>query len=184
MHAKTLQSLRDSSAYLGTNRSLTFQACLRGSTPDRRRRARQPERLPRRRPHRHPGQLSGGVRRRRAPCSAARLRPHALRRGLHLRWAEATWFEVALRGERDRAPAQDYLADPDVPLALLLDEYDAQCDLSRVIASTLSLDTSVACAGTRYNVRWILLHMLEETRRVLGLIEAVRELLVGDPVAG
>ncbi|GAA2026889.1 DinB family protein [Catenulispora yoronensis] len=102
----------------------------------------------------------------------------------HLRWAEATWFEVALRGERDRAPAQDYLADPDVPLALLLDEYDAQCDLSRVIASTLSLDTSVACAGTRYNVRWILLHMLEETRRVLGLIEAVRELLVGDPVAG
>ena len=102
----------------------------------------------------------------------------------HLRWTEARWFEVALRGERDRAPAQEYLADPDVPLAQLLDEYDAQCDLSRAIVATLSLDTSVAGGGTRYNVRWILLHMLEETRRLLGLMEAVRELLVGDPVAG
>jgi hypothetical protein len=102
----------------------------------------------------------------------------------HLRWAEATWFEVALRGERDRAPDQDYLADPDVPLAQLLDEYDAQCAMSRMIAANLSLDTSVAGGGTRYNVRWILLHMLEETRRLLGLMEAVRELLVGDPVAG
>jgi len=100
----------------------------------------------------------------------------------HLRWAEATWFEVALRGERDRAPAQDFLADPDVSLAQLLDEYDTQCELSRAIAATLSLDTSVAGGGTRYNVRWILLHMLEETRRLLGLIEAVRELVVGDPV--
>lgn len=102
----------------------------------------------------------------------------------HLRWAEATWFEVALRGERDRAPAQDYLTDPDVPLAQLLDEYDAQCDLSRAIVATLSLDTSVAGNGTRYNVRWILLHMLEETRRLLGLIEAVRELVAAGSVAG
>ena len=102
----------------------------------------------------------------------------------HLRWAEATWFEVALRGERDRAPAQDYLADPDIPLAQLLDEYDAQCELSRAITATLSLDTSVAAGGTRYNVRWILLHMLEETRRLLGLMEAVRELLLADRVAG
>jgi uncharacterized damage-inducible protein DinB len=104
----------------------------------------------------------------------------------HLRWVEASWFEVALRGEKNCAPYvgsddpdQDFFPDPGVPLAQLLDEYEAQCLRSREICRTLSLDTAVDDEGVRFSVRWILFHMLEETARHLGHIDAVRELLDG-----
>ena len=88
--------------------------------------------------------------------------PEARRVVSHLLRIEACWFEVALRGEKEP------WADADVPLAQLLEAYDAQCERSRAIARTLSLDTAVAEAGVRYSVRWILLHMLRETWRELG----------------
>jgi hypothetical protein len=105
----------------------------------------------------------------------------------HLRWVEASWFEVALRGERNRAPYvgsdnpdEDFFPAPDADLAQLLDEYDEQCRRSREICRTLSLDTAVYDEGVRFSVRWILFQMLAETSRHLGHIDAVRELLDGE----
>jgi hypothetical protein len=95
----------------------------------------------------------------------------------HLRWVEAAWFEVALRGEKNRADADDHAPAAGVPLARLLDEYETQCERSRMISRTLSLDTAVADDGTRFSVRWILFHVLEETTRHLGQLDAVRELI-------
>jgi hypothetical protein len=105
----------------------------------------------------------------------------------HLRWVEAAWFEVALRGEKNQAPNaaggrpdEDFYPVPGVGLAQLLDEYDEQCRRSREICRRLSLDTAVYEEGERFSVRWILFHMLVETVRHLGHIDAVRELLDGD----
>jgi hypothetical protein len=92
----------------------------------------------------------------------------------HLRWVEAAWFEVALRGEKNRA---DDCGAPEVPLARLVDEYETQCERSRQITRTLSLDTAVAEDGTRFSVRWILFHVLEETTRHLGQLDALRGLV-------
>lgn len=92
----------------------------------------------------------------------------------HLRWVEAAWFEVALRGEKNRA---DDDAGAEVPLARLVDEYEMQCERSRQITRTLSLDTAVAEEGTRFSVRWILFHVLEETTRHLGQLDALRGLV-------
>ncbi len=104
----------------------------------------------------------------------------------HLCWLEASWFEVALRGEKNCAPYvdsdnpdQDSFLGPDIPLGQLLDEYDAHCRQSREICRTLSLDTAVYDEGTRFSVRWILFHMLEETTRHVGHLDTVRELLDG-----
>ena len=52
-----------------------------------------------------------------------------------------------------------------------------QCERSRQITRTLSLDTAVAEDGVRFSVRWILFHVLEETTRHLGQLDALRGLV-------
>ena len=66
---------------------------------------------------------------------------------------------------------------PEVPLAHLVDEYEMQCERSRQITRKLSLDTAVAEDGVRFSVRWILFHVLEETTRHLGQLDALRRLV-------
>jgi uncharacterized damage-inducible protein DinB len=104
----------------------------------------------------------------------------------HLRWVEYFWFEVVMLGGPDDGPWSatepdaDFFPAPDVPLAQLLDEYDAQCARSRAVTAALDLDAvgkSDARAGT--TLRWVLLHMIEETARHNGHLDAVRELLDG-----
>ena len=105
----------------------------------------------------------------------------------HLRWAEHHWFEVSFLGEPDRGPATD--DDPfavwrvnDVPLGRLLDEYDHQCVRSREIVAAHDLDQLEAFAPPGIelvSLRWILGHMLEETARHLGHLDALRELADG-----
>ncbi|WP_335985571.1 DinB family protein [Glycomyces sp. MUSA5-2] len=105
----------------------------------------------------------------------------------HLRWNEHAWFEVCLLGEPDRGPWSD--DDPDaemrvdgVPLAQLLDEYDEQCARSVAIADALPLDALERNAppeGEPCSLRWILLHMIEETARHNGHIDIMREFADG-----
>lgn len=98
----------------------------------------------------------------------------------HLRWVEYGWLERSFLG---RAPAE--VADWEVsgvPLARLLDEYDAQCARSREIAAAHDLDTLEVWAPPGQelvSLRWILCHLIEETARHLGHIDAIRELIDG-----
>jgi hypothetical protein len=65
----------------------------------------------------------------------------------HLRWVEYFWFQVMLLGEDDHGPWTE--EDPDremriaveVPIAQLLDEYEAQCARYRDLVASLELDT-------------------------------------------
>jgi uncharacterized damage-inducible protein DinB len=107
----------------------------------------------------------------------------------HLRWAEHHWFEVSFLGEPDRAPSADSASDrhanwrvDDVPLERLLDAYDQQCARSREIVATHDLDHLEAFAPPGLelvSLRWILGHMVEETARHLGHLDALRELTDG-----
>lgn len=106
----------------------------------------------------------------------------------HLRWVENSWFEVCLLGEPDLGPWTDgghpdvEMMVDDVPLERLLDEYDAQCARSREITAGLDLDTveKAAPPGTNSaSLRWILLHMIEETARHNGHLDILRELADG-----
>ncbi|MGF1429834.1 DinB family protein [Kitasatospora sp. LaBMicrA B282] len=107
----------------------------------------------------------------------------------HMRWTEHTWLEVMfLGGDEKQNPAFD-ASDEDAdwrtdgrPLADLLAEYEAQCARSNEIVAAASLDDVGRHSGYRSggaNLRWMLIHLVEETGRHAGHADIVRELLDG-----
>jgi hypothetical protein len=106
----------------------------------------------------------------------------------HLRWAENLWFEVLFLGhpavgpQFDDDPENAEMMVSDVPLARVLAEYERQCAVSNEIIAAHPLDEQgkhpdfPAAAAT---LRWMLIHMLEETARHAGHLDAIRELLDG-----
>lgn len=63
---------------------------------------------------------------------------------------------------------------------MLLEEYERQCAVSNQIVAAHALDEvgqhpDFDSAGA--TLRWMLLHMVEETARHLGHLDAIRELL-------
>lgn len=106
----------------------------------------------------------------------------------HLRWVEAFWFDVVMLNQPDAAPysAEDpdgeFRAGARRPLDELLTEYAAQCERSREITSHLELGNSSRRAPDhrgRVTLRWVLMHMVEETARHNGHLDVLRELADG-----
>ncbi|UED87358.1 DinB family protein [Streptomyces profundus] len=106
----------------------------------------------------------------------------------HLRWVEHAWFEVKFL---DRSGADnpqfsgvkdDGMRAAGIPLAHLLDDYARQCAVSDEIVAAHSLDDvgrNRERAEGDASLRWMLLHMLEETARHAGHLDAIRELIDG-----
>jgi hypothetical protein len=98
----------------------------------------------------------------------------------HLENVERSWFRDFFAGQPDlrfddteEDPDADFRAEG-VPMADLLAGYAAEtarCD--EVIAAAPSLDAT-APNGT-YSLRWIVVHLIEETGRHLGHIDLLRE---------
>jgi uncharacterized protein DUF664 len=106
----------------------------------------------------------------------------------HLRWAEHLWFNVLFLGEPAAGPMFDEAhEDADmmvsgVPLGQLLADYGRQCEESNKIIAAHSLDEpgkSALFESGAASLRWMVLHMLEETARHAGHLDAIRELLDG-----
>jgi len=107
----------------------------------------------------------------------------------HLRWVEDAWIEKRMLGGEIDAPWTD--DDPDrefriaveVPLTQLLAEYRAACARHRDLVAALPLDTPSRGGPGRQTepvtLRWILLHLTEETARHNGHIDILRELADG-----
>ena len=112
----------------------------------------------------------------------------------HLALVEDSWFPVRFAGrpEDDLWAGVDWDADPDhefrtaigVAPDVLRARYADACARSReVVAVTASLDElSVGTStrtGNRWNLRWVLLHMIEETARHAGHADLLREAIDG-----
>jgi uncharacterized damage-inducible protein DinB len=103
----------------------------------------------------------------------------------HLRWAEYGWFDQLLqqrhddnRRQHDRSWEFEFL--PEESLATLITEYQAQCEESRRVAARYPLDHEVP--HRRFgavSLRWIYVHMIEETARHTGQLDILREQLDG-----
>lgn len=117
--------------------------------------------------------------------------PHMTMAGLvsHMRWVEHLWFEVVLLGRQAEGPRfDDGPEDADmrvdgIPLAQLLTEYERQCTVSKEIIAAHSLDDVGRHPDFRdsaASLRWIMFHMIEETARHAGHMDAIRELLDGE----
>ncbi|MFC4014018.1 DinB family protein [Nonomuraea purpurea] len=108
----------------------------------------------------------------------------------HLRWTEHCWFEVLFLGRpaADNPQFDDVEEDLDmrvegVPPARLLADYERQCAISNEIVAAHSLDDvgkhpEFRSAGA--TLRWMLIHMVEETARHAGHLDTIRELLDGE----
>jgi uncharacterized damage-inducible protein DinB len=104
----------------------------------------------------------------------------------HLYWVERGWIEHTLLGGPDdqpwtaEDPDKDFKADG-TPVAELLAAYERQCTRNNEVARSLSLDTVSAMErrGEPVTLRWILLHLIEETARHNGHIDILREMLDG-----
>lgn len=106
----------------------------------------------------------------------------------HLRWVEYYWFRVVFLGEEDEGPWTD--GDPDremriavdFPLSRLLAEYTEQSVRHNELIAAHDLETKARRKrddGSVFDLRWILLHLIEETGRHNGHLDILRELLDG-----
>jgi len=108
----------------------------------------------------------------------------------HLCRVEASWFQHRLAQiPAEELPALGWIADdpqgdfrvgPDEDRGSLIARYDAQCDLSRQIAGRFDLDHVVPHPHLgEVSMRWILVHMIEETARHAGHADILREQIDG-----
>jgi len=100
----------------------------------------------------------------------------------HLTYVEHAWFCQVLDGQPN--PLAERLAeDPDAefraghhtPLPEVVAAYQAQCATSRRIAAGLPLTAEGTHRTGQVNLRWILIHMVEETARHAGHLDLLRE---------
>lgn len=111
----------------------------------------------------------------------------------HLSLVEEQWFVEDILGQELSEPwaSIDWQADrdwdfesasADTPDYLLILHAEA-CEQSRqILAGIDDLDTLVArvpSSGDRFNVRWVLIHMIEEYARHVGHADLIRESIDG-----
>jgi uncharacterized damage-inducible protein DinB len=105
----------------------------------------------------------------------------------HLAYVERWWFREVFAGEEvsnpfpDDDPNADFRIEADEKTSDVLALYRDECEHSRrVVASAPSLEERARKPGREeYSLRWILVHMIEETARHAGHADILREQLGG-----
>ena len=111
----------------------------------------------------------------------------------HMAEVERHWFQMYLRGDAmDRlfwhiGPDTDFEVPATVTLAESLALYDREVAMSREIAAAYALDDLAALNDLdrgidfdwRPNLRWIMVHMIEEYARHAGHADLIRERIDG-----
>ena len=107
----------------------------------------------------------------------------------HLWWVEAGWFREIFAGEdiqdphpwTPQDPDPEFRIQPGETVASIVAEYEAEIERCRAVVARSSLDDLAAKPGERgpYSLRWIMVHMIEETARHAGHADITRELIDG-----
>jgi uncharacterized damage-inducible protein DinB len=111
----------------------------------------------------------------------------------HLAYVERGWFQENVANEPIDYPF-DFDADPDADFRIedgetsqqIFDLYRASCERSRQALEDADLDDPILNPDRSrdYNVRWVVVHMIEETARHAGHADIIREQLDGRTGAG
>jgi uncharacterized damage-inducible protein DinB len=110
----------------------------------------------------------------------------------HLAYTERGWFQEAVANERfdypfdTDDPGADFRIEEGESAEDIFDLYRHACERSRRALEAASLDDMVENPdrSADYNVRWFVVHMIEETARHAGHADIIRELLDGKTGAG
>jgi hypothetical protein len=104
----------------------------------------------------------------------------------HVTWAEQVWFHVSLAGRTREEVGIPHENDPswelteDDTIASVVAEYHRVCAEAREIASAYTLDDLVLHNRRGpLTLRWLYVHMIEETARHAGHADLLREAIDG-----
>lgn len=108
----------------------------------------------------------------------------------HLALVEDSWLSVRFAGgadpevwagiDWDDDPDWEFHSVSDQPIEEVVDLYRGACDRSRAVTADRSLDDIGADTSRReFSLRFVYLHLIEETARHLGHLDILRELLDG-----
>ena len=107
----------------------------------------------------------------------------------HLRWSEAFWIDVIFLGQPNHWPGTDddsalqMRAGLERPLAELLDEYAAQAARTDEVVASHDWDAESVHnnedTGKPFALRYVIMHLLEETARHNGHLDILREMADG-----
>jgi len=105
----------------------------------------------------------------------------------HLAWVERWWFCDFIGGRSidypwsDEDPDADFRIEADETVESIRELYaSAVAEANEVIDGAESLDVTGTVRGGERSLRWVLVHMIEETARHLGQMDIVRELVDGE----
>ena len=112
----------------------------------------------------------------------------------HLSLVEETWMEVRFSGLPDRDPwaTVDWDADPNWEFRTaaglepeqLRSRYREACERTRRVVAAAAgpdqLSARVLRTGRHFSLRWVLLHLIEETARHAGHADLLREAIDGE----
>ncbi|HEX2155051.1 MAG TPA: DinB family protein [Acidimicrobiia bacterium] len=104
----------------------------------------------------------------------------------HLAYVERSWFQRVWAAREvefpwaDEDPDADFRLDADEDADVLIEFYRQECDASRAIAAASHLDDTVETPrGKQLSLRWLMVHMIEETARHAGHADLLREMIDG-----
>jgi Protein of unknown function (DUF664) len=107
----------------------------------------------------------------------------------HLGWVERGWFRETFAGEDveaidvDGDNSAEFAISGGETIESVLDFYRTEVEESRRISSTAPSLDALSAKETRYrehvSLRWIMVHMLEETARHAGHLDLMREEIDG-----
>ena len=105
----------------------------------------------------------------------------------HLAYVERQWFAASYGGLQldypwtDEDPDADFRLDDDETVESLTAFYQTECQRSRdLVAVNPDLERVVSASrGRMVSLRWILVHMIEETARHAGHADIIREMVDG-----
>ena len=104
----------------------------------------------------------------------------------HLADVEWWWFQGAIGGSPDERAREDHFhVDDGDSIESIVAEYEHHVAEARNIVAAASLDDDCRHPDAKgFSVRWVLVHLIEETSRHLGHADIIREALDGQRTMG
>ena len=96
----------------------------------------------------------------------------------HLTHVEWRWIDGGIRGQEVSRSEEEFRPGPELTVAAVLAAYRERATATDAAVNALPLNTPCQW-GDQTDLRWVLLHLINETARHAGHADAVRELLDG-----
>ncbi|MBA3618680.1 MAG: DUF664 domain-containing protein [Acidothermales bacterium] len=97
----------------------------------------------------------------------------------HLTHVEWRWIDGGMRGADVSRTEEEFTPGPELTVAAAVAAYEARAAATDAIVRTMPSLSEPCRFGEHADLRWVLLHLINETARHAGHADATRELLDG-----